>query len=271
MIHLPNIVGIVNLTPDSFSDGGIATEHAMAAARQMIEDGATVIDIGAESTRPGAEALSAENEWQRLEAILTPLIALCHTHNVKVSIDTYHPATAEKAIDRGVDWVNDVTGFREPGMIELLRDANVVAVLTHSLTVPVDPQIVMQTDTPVETVYAWAAQALDQLESKGFSRERLIFDPGIGFGKTPAHSMQLMIHAYRFHELGVRVLIGHSRKSFIRTFNEKASPVERDLETAVLSAFLTNKGIDYLRVHNVDYVARALKTAAAVYQVSGKQ
>lgn len=261
----PQIVGILNLTPDSFSGDGLSgtPQACLQQAREFLAQGAGVLDVGAESTRPGAEPLTAEAEWQRLEPVIHELAILCAGHGAVLSVDTYHPETARRAAEAGAGWINDVTGLTDARMLAVLRDHPVRAVLTHSLTVPADPAVVMETDRPVEALAAWAARAFDRLEAEGIGRGRLIFDPGIGFGKTPAQSLMLMAGAPALRAAGAPVLIGHSRKSFIRSFYDGPAP-ERDLETAVLSALMaTGGGVDYLRVHRVDHTTRALAAARA--------
>ncbi len=242
LVKSPKLTGIINITPDSFSDGGknLSPQTALKAIDEMIEDGADIIDIGAESTRPSATALTHEQEWERLEPVLLSLQS-----KVYFSIDTRHPQTAAKAIALGAGWVNDVSGFSNQEMVESVRGSDCKLVVMHSLSVPADKNIILpEKHDPVELIIKWAKKRFAELEKAGIGRERLIFDPGIGFGKNAQQSMAIINGAERFAELGVPVLFGHSRKSFL-------GDVAGDDATIKISQILADKGVDYLRVHNI--------------------
>jgi 2-amino-4-hydroxy-6-hydroxymethyldihydropteridine diphosphokinase/dihydropteroate synthase len=251
---LTELVGIVNVTPDSFSDGGGSPD-----LRLMLNQGATVLDVGAESTRPGAHPVDAETEWSRLAPTLDKLLNLRkELRYFRISVDTRKPLVAQRAIEAGVDWINDVEGLSNPEMQKLAQMSSVKWVVMHSLGIPPDGRNVL-TDgqDPVEQILAWGRTKLAELGKLGISRERLILDPGIGFGKLAHQSWSLLSRASRLHELGVPLLFGHSRKSFLAQYTE-ARPPERDLETAVVSAELARQGVQYLRVHNVAASSRAI-------------
>ncbi len=238
----PKLVGIVNVTPDSFSDGGknFNPDEASKNIAQMLQDGVDIIDIGAESTRPGATALSQEQEWERLKPVLSAL-----QDKVVFSVDTRHLETATKAILLGAGWINDVSGFANPEMVEAVRDSDCKLVVMHSLSVPADKSIILQENIdPVEFLISWAKKRFVDLEKAGIERSRLVFDPGIGFGKNAQQSWAIINNAERFSELGVPVLFGHSRKSFMGSG-------QGDDETIKISQQLAEKGVDYLRVHNI--------------------
>lgn len=269
-IDTPQLVGILNITPNSFSDGGkfIDREQAVTQAIHLINSGATILDIGAEATSPHAKALTADEEWTKLFPILCALkdARLKFFIQPKISIDTYHPETAERAIDFGVDWINDVTGLSNPKMREIIASAqNVDCVMMHHMSIPASRNhIVARDQDPVKVIYEWGQRQLDALETKGIKRERIIFDPGIGFGKVPEHSLTLIKHAARFAELGIRMLYGHSRKLYLSLFTDK-NFADRDMETAIISLYLAkHQSVDYLRVHNVEICARAFKVNAAL-------
>jgi 2-amino-4-hydroxy-6-hydroxymethyldihydropteridine diphosphokinase/dihydropteroate synthase len=267
-IDAPQWVGILNITPDSFSDGGqfLDTEKALAQAYHLVAAGAEVLDIGAESTGPQAKSLSPEQEWQRLQPVLREIQAGFSRFLLppKISVDTYHAYVAEKALEFGADWVNDVTGLQDPYMREIVAASNADCVVMHSLAVPEDRSRFLPRDQdPVAAVYAWAEEQLSLLASHEISRERIILDVGIGYGKTAEQSLLLLQHIAVFQQLGVRLLVGHSRKSFINQFTA-CSAQERDLETVVISLFLAVQKVDYLRVHNVDENARALRVKKAL-------
>lgn len=241
------LFGILNITPDSFSDGDKYTkpEVAVKAAYRMMDDGAIAIDIGAESTRPGATMLSAEDEWQRLVPVLNGL------KDLPVSIDTRNPTTAQKALQQyhNIKFLNDVSGFENEQMVQLGAKYAINIIVMHSLTVPADKSIVL-TSPPIETLGKWIHQKFSQLASAGISPDKIIFDPGIGFGKTTEQSRELIENAAELakisHKLGTKLLYGHSRKSFLGDNTD-----ERDLETAQICAHLQVMGVDYARVHNV--------------------
>lgn len=239
----PLLFGIINITPDSFSDGGVnfTPLQALDNIQKMIDEGADIIDIGAESTRPNAISVSPEEEWIRLEPVLKELIGT----KIPISIDTRNAQTAKKAIACGAKFINDVTGFSAPEMVTAVRDSQVKLIVMHSLSVPADRSIVLPTDKdPVEVIIAWAEKRLADLLSAGIAKDRLIFDPGIGFGKNAEQSKLIIEHVEKFRVLGVPIFIGHSRKSFL---GENAD----DNGTIKISRYLAEKKIDYLRVHNV--------------------
>lgn len=235
------LVGILNITPDSFSDGGqyLDARRALAAAGRMLEDGAQMIDIGAESTRPGAIPIGHEEEWRRLSPLL-PLL-----RGIPWSMDTRHPQTARKALEMGASWINDVSGFRSPAMLEAVAGAGCRLVVMHSLSVPADRQAVLAEEVDaVAEIMRWAYTHMGYMQEKGIDKKRIIFDPGIGFGKSAAHSWQVIRNASAFRALGVPLLIGHSRKSFL-------GEGDRDKLTLEVSRDLAAQGVEYLRVHHV--------------------
>jgi 2-amino-4-hydroxy-6-hydroxymethyldihydropteridine diphosphokinase/dihydropteroate synthase len=268
-IDTPQLVGILNITPDSFSDGGnyIKIENAVSQAQHLFNSGAEIIDIGAESTRPNVtNKLFPIAEWNRLQPVLQALNN--HWSNAsfkpKISVDTRNTATAAKAISFGVDWINDVTGCDNPDMCQLIVNTKVKIVFMHHLGVPPKKNIVLNNNKNATTqVYQWAKQRLEQLLQIGIQKERLIFDPGIGFGKSAEQSLALIKNAAKLHKLGIPLLIGHSRKSFLNQFTNKDFH-ERDIETAIFSNCLHQQNISYLRVHNVELNMRALKIASVL-------
>ena len=246
-------VGILNLTPDSFSDGGHFTsaDLALRHAEALIEAGAGVIDIGAESTRPHATPLSREEEWARLAPVLPALKACTKKAGVILSIDTRHAATAKQAIEMGADWINDVSGCDDTGMRKLIAGSAVSVVVMHHLGIPADPSHTIAKECDViDAIISWAQEKITVLEAEGIAKERIIIDPGIGFGKTAQQSWEIIRHIASFRALGVRLLVGHSRKSFLSRVT--AIPAEdRDIETYAVSSYLAHEHVDYLRVHDV--------------------
>jgi dihydropteroate synthase len=215
--------------------------------------GAAVIDIGAESTRPGATPLTADEEWARLEPALGRLVDR-HRGNVlrpRFSVDTYHVATAGRALALGADIINDVSGLTTPGMIELAATSGKDFVAMHNLGVPADKARTLRADQdPTEAVERWLEQRLTDWQQAGLDFSRIVFDPGIGFGKNALQSLRLMRNVQRFHRYALRLLVGHSRKSFMHHV-ATADRTDRDLFTIGVSLKLCDAGVDILRVHDV--------------------
>lgn len=248
---MTQLVAIINLTPDSFSDGrqNATTEDYLRLIQQAIHDGASVIDIGAESTRPGARLLTQEEEWSRLKPMLQTLNLKPQT---SLSIDTRHAETFRRAIEYGAKWFNDVSGFHHSESVQLAKDSSCDVVLMHSLTVPADPKVTLPEDLDViSTILEWAEKRITQL---GIAKEKIIFDPGIGFGKTPEQSWEIIRNIAAFKALGTRIMVGHSRKSFLQVPME-----ERDTATAQITRDLAKAGVDYVRVHNIPANKQALE------------
>lgn len=253
--HIPLWMGIVNVTPDSFSDGGRFVDWTRIEPHvsAMIEAGVHIIDVGGESTRPGATPVDPAVEWSRVESVLDRLVerfADCRLRPL-LSLDTRHPEVAEKGLNSGVDIVNDVGGLTSPDMIALARDSGSDWVAMHHVTVPADPQIVLPSDRdPFEGVERWLERRMEAWVAQGLDLGRIIFDPGIGFGKNSLQSLRLLRRAGEFRRQGMRVLVGHSRKSFMKGFSG-AGEVDNDLATLGASLHLCAQGVDIIRVHNV--------------------
>jgi 2-amino-4-hydroxy-6-hydroxymethyldihydropteridine diphosphokinase/dihydropteroate synthase len=252
---IPLWMGIVNLTPDSFSDGGRFADWTAVETEveRMLAAGVHIIDLGAESTRPGATPSSASQEWQRLEPILSRLQAHLASDRLRprISVDTYHPENARRALERGVDIINDVSGLTNPAMIELARASRADWVAMHSLGVPARRAETLPSDEdPSVAVAAWLDVQIERWTKAGLDVGRVIFDPGIGFGKDPLQSLELLRCAGEFRRHGLRVLVGHSRKSFFGRVTSAAA-VDRDVATLGASLALVAQGIDILRVHDV--------------------
>lgn len=261
-LALTELVGILNVTPDSFSDGGAYFDPARACERALVlaRAGARVVDIGAESTRPGAAAISADEEWRRLAPVLD---ALGGAHeSLKISVDTRHVETARRALSAGAAWVNDVTGFESAELRRAVADSPAELVVMHSLGIPPDSSHTLPPGKdPIEELLSWGEKKLRTFEGEGISRERVILDPGIGFGKLAFQSWLVLEGIGRLHELGCRVLVGASRKSFLSLVTDLPA-AERDLESSVIAARLAAEGVQYIRVHDVSGAFRALQAAS---------
>lgn len=253
--HLPLWMGIVNLTPDSFSDGGeLPTAEAVEArVAELAAAGAELIDLGAESTRPGAVLLSADEEWARLEPALGRLVDRYKGTLLRprFSVDTYHVETARRALRLGADVVNDVGGLTDSAMIELAAESAAEFVAMHNLGLPADKARTLPADQdPTALVERWLEERLIEWERAGLDLAHIVFDPGIGFGKNALQSLRLLRNVERFHRFGLRLLVGHSRKSFMHQV-AAADRMDRDLFTIGVSLSLCRAGVDVLRVHNV--------------------
>lgn len=249
----PLLMAVLNLTPDSFSDGGafVQVDAALAQFEQLIADGADIIDIGAESTRPDATPLTHEQEWARLQPVLAKIIQHPSRQKIKISIDTRHAQTAANALAMGVDIINDVGGLRDAPMSAALATSACDIVVMHSLSIPANKAIFWPPETDaVEAILQWKREVIILAESAGIAPERLIFDPGIGFGKTAEQSLALVLQAGQIMRQGGRWLYGHSRKSFLTLFSAVPA-AERDALTLAFSAQLAATGVGYLRIHDV--------------------
>ncbi len=264
--HAPLWMGILNLTPDSFSDGGaLATpEQCVERLEQYDQVGVHILDLGAESTRPGALPLTADEEWQRLEPMLR-LISQRYrgqSFRPRLSVDTYRASTAEKAITQGADIINDVSGLADPAMLPLLKNSACDYVLMHSLSIPADrAKTLEESCDPVAMVRDWALEKLALLDHHGVALSRVMFDPGIGFGKTSQQSLTLLQRCQELQDLPIRLLIGHSRKSFMQLWTT-ASAGSRDDAGIGVSLELCRRAVDVLRVHAPErHIAAWLATA----------
>ncbi|MCZ6796250.1 MAG: dihydropteroate synthase [Planctomycetota bacterium] len=255
----PAIMGVINATPDSFSDGGSYREPADAvrAGRKMLEDGADLLDIGGESTRPGSRRVPAPEQLQRILPILRGLRA---ETEAPISVDTRDPAVGEMALASGADIINDVGACRDPGWIPVLRNNDVPVVLMHMRGTPEDMQ--QQTAYPrgvVEDVRDFLDERMESLEAEGIARDRFVLDPGIGFAKEAQHNLQILSGLPRLLELGRPLLIGASRKFFLGKLLGQGNdgpgraPEGRDIGTVAANAFALHGGASILRVHNVPY------------------
>ena len=255
-------MGIVNVTPDSFSDGGLFldAEAAVAHGRQLAEQGADVVDVGGESTRPGADAVPADQELARTE----PVVAGLASAGIPVSIDTSKAAVAEGALAAGAAMVNDVTALRgDFDLAGLCADRDCEVVLMHMLGTPRTMQDAPTYDDVVDDVRAFLAERVAAAVGAGIAEERIWVDPGIGFGKTVEHNLELLRRLDELHDLGRPVVVGTSRKSFIGKLTGR-EVTERLGGTIASNVLALRAGADMLRVHDVQEVADAAKVAEAI-------
>ncbi len=261
----PNIstllMGIVNVTPDSFSDGGLLTsvDAAIEAGLQMVREGAHIVDVGGESTRPGAEPVPADEELRRVMPVVEGLVG----EGVLVSVDTSKPDVAARAIEAGAAVINDVAGFRAPGMAEVCADGGVGVVVMHMLGEPRTMQDDPQYDDVVKEILDYLDRQADTLVAAGVAPGAIAIDPGIGFGKTMAHNLELLGNIRQFAETGRPVLVGTSRKGFLGRLTGRPA-AERDVATAATVAAVILQGASIVRVHNVGFAADAAAIADAM-------
>ena len=251
------VMGILNVTPDSFHDGGRyeAVEAAVNRAEAMLEAGADIIDIGGESTRPGAEPVPVDTEIDRV----VPVIERVADLDVPVSVDTRKAAVADAALEAGADIVNDVSELADPAMPGVIADHDASLILMHSHSVPVDPDSNPVYDDVVEDILDELAEQVLRAERAGVDRDRIVIDPGCGFGKTAAESYELIDRAGEFGALGCPVMIGHSRKSMFAGVDDADD--DRLTPTIAATAIAADRGADVVRVHDVAETAAAIKAA----------
>jgi dihydropteroate synthase len=253
----PLLMGILNVTPDSFSDGGqfLDAQAAIAHAQKLVADGADLIDIGGESTRPGSTSIS---EQQEMDRVLPVVEAVCKLVRVPVSIDTSKAAVASAAVAAGVEIINDVTAMRgDPKMLEVVGRSGAGVCIMHIQGTPQTMQLNPQYEDVVHDVLYFLREARDKLISAGIAQARICIDPGIGFGKTVEHNLTLLRNCRRLHELGCAVLVGHSRKSFLSKIAGDES-ADRTAAGIGVACALASQGVQILRVHDVAQVLGAL-------------
>lgn len=260
----PRLMGILNVTPDSFSDGGrfLAPEAALSQGAAMAAAGADLIDIGGESTRPGAEEVPVSVETSRTAPVIA---ALAGKVAVPVSIDTRKAPVAERALDAGAALVNDVSGFGfDPGLAPLCAARGVPVCVMHAQGDPATMQKNPRYDDVLLDVYDFLESRIDWLEDQGIPRARILADPGIGFGKTLDHNLTLLRNLSLFHGLGCSLLVGISRKRFIGTIGEAPRMEDRAPGSIAVGLAALAQGVQILRVHDVAETAQALRLWQAV-------
>ena len=254
--RMPVVMGILNVTPDSFSDGGMHNgyEAALAHARAMVDAGAQIIDVGGESTRPGADAVSIEEELARTVDVVRTLAA----EGICVSIDTRHAEVARACVEAGAAIINDVSGFRDPAMVQVAASCDAGCVVMHMKGEPATMQNDPVYDDVVAEVKEYLASQAAMLEAAGIARERICVDPGPGFGKTPSQTMELMRNFHEFSRLGYPTMCAVSRKRYIGEAYGIAEPLERDAASASEALMACELGASVVRAHNVEETVKAL-------------
>ncbi len=264
------LMGIVNVTPDSFSDGGQfdSVTAAVEYALRLAEEGADILDVGGESTRPGATPVPLEEELRRVVPVVREL---ARQSRVPISIDTYKAEVARQCLEAGAVIVNDISGLTfDADMPCVCRESSCGVIVMHIQGTPQTMQLEPQYADVVAEVCGHFSQRLDALETAGIARERIMLDPGIGFGKTAEHNLQLLSHIAELHELGRPILIGHSRKRFLKKLLGREVE-ERHAGTLGVSIALASQGTEILRVHDVKATRDALLAWQTVLNAASRR
>ncbi|MDE1220105.1 dihydropteroate synthase [Vibrio aestuarianus] len=266
ILDRPHVMGILNVTPDSFSDGGKfnSLELAIERAEKMIAAGVSIIDIGGESTRPGAPEVTLEDELQRVVPVIKAIRA---KHNVWISIDTSKAEVMRQAVNAGADLINDVRALQEPGALEVAAKAGVPICLMHMQGQPRTMQVSPCYQDVLTDVKSFLQERVAACENVGITREQIILDPGFGFGKTLEHNYHLLAHLEAFHQLGFPILAGMSRKSMIFKLLEK-NPADCMVASVTCATVAAMKGAQIIRVHDVDETLEAMKIVQTIIQNS---
>jgi dihydropteroate synthase len=257
------VMGVLNVTPDSFSDGGefLDTDKAIERGKRMANEGAAIIDIGAESTRPGAEAVSVDEQIKRAVPVIKGLAGKI---DAAISIDTYSVEVAKAALEAGASIINDITALGDDRMGKLAAEKGVPVVLMHMQGTPATMQKEPKYDDVVSEVLEFLLERAKKAQAFGISKEKIFIDPGIGFGKTVEHNLLLLKNINKFVESGYGVLVGTSRKSFIGAMTGKERPSDRLFGTAATVALCAAARISIVRVHDVAEMMEVIKVANAV-------
>jgi dihydropteroate synthase len=252
----PLIMGVINATPDSFYDGGRHTgaDAAIAHGMALLEQGADILDAGGESTRPGADPVPESEELRRV----IPVVRALADQGAVVSIDTRNAGVLTGAADAGAKMINDVAALTRPGAMKAAADSGLPVVLMHSDADPRNMQNAPTYDDVVAEVFTYLQTRIAACEAAGIPHDRLIADPGIGFAKTPGHNAQLLAGLETFQDLGVPILLGVSRKSFIGHFSNGEAPDDRLPGSLAAALWGVTQGVSILRVHDVAKTAQAL-------------
>ena len=265
-LSVPRVMGIVNVTPDSFSDGGAhdTLEAAVAHGLALVEEGADILDVGGESTRPGADDVSVEEELRRVVPVIARLVEQAP---VPISVDTSKPEVMRAAVAAGAGMINDVYALRREGALDAAAELGVPVILMHMLGEPRSMQDDPHYDDVVADVHRFLAERIFAAEMAGIERKRIVVDPGFGFGKTQAHNLVLLARFERFSELGVPVLAGLSRKKTIGELTGRDDPHQRVNGSVAAALIAAQRGAKLLRVHDVAATVDALKVWNAVAAV----
>ena len=258
LLNFPILMGILNLTPDSFSDGGKFNniKKGLSHAKKLIKEGCDILDIGGESTRPGSKEIKLDKEWRRISPILSKIKKL----KKNISLDTRKSLIMEKGIKEKINLINDVSGLQyDPNTIEVLKKTNIPFIINHSQGNPDTMQDKPYYKNVIFDIYDFFEKKIKLLRSQGIKHNNIIIDPGIGFGKNLKHNITLLRNISIFHSLGFPVMLGTSRKRFIKNLSGKNDSKERLGGTISSSLFAIMQGVQILRVHDVNEIMQGIK------------
>jgi dihydropteroate synthase len=263
------VMGVLNVTPDSFSDGGqfLSRNKAIEQGLQMAADGAAIIDVGPESTRPGAQAVTADEQIRRAIPVISAIAKktkACPPRRINISIDTTNYEVAKAALDAGANIINDITALADKRMAQLAAKSKVPVILMHMQGTPRTMQTEPKYKDVVSEVLKFLLDRAKQAEKFGIPKQRIFIDPGIGFGKTVEHNLKLLANLDKFVKTGYRVLVGPSRKWFIGKLTGKENPADRIFGTAAAVALSAAAGVSIIRVHDIAKMLEVVKIAAAI-------
>jgi dihydropteroate synthase len=263
------LMGVLNVTPDSFSDGGkfIDRDKAIEQGIKMAAEGAAIIDVGPESTRPGAQAVTADEQIRRAIPVIAKLAKktkACPPRRINISIDTTNYEVAKAALDAGANIINDITALADERMTQLAAKREVPVVLMHIQGTPRTMQVEPKYKDVVREVLKFLLDRAKRAEKFGIPKQRIFIDPGIGFGKTVEHNLQLLANIDKFVKTGYRVLVGPSKKHFIGKLTGKQNPADRIFGTAAAVALCASAGVSILRVHDVAKMLDVVKITNAI-------
>ena len=260
----PLIMGVVNVTPDSFSDGGefFDPESAIAHGLKLLEDGADILDVGGESTRPGADPVSVEEEQKRV----LPVIEGLKDSGAFISVDTRHADTMRAAVEVGANMINDVTALSGEGSLKTAADLGVPVCLMHMQGKPQSMQADPQYQDVVQDIYDYLQARIEECVQAGIPKDQIVADPGIGFGKTLAHNVDILKNLQKYQRLGVSILLGTSRKSFIEKIDKGASADQRIGGSLASALWGYLQGAQVFRVHDVKETRQALKVFDVIHK-----
>ncbi len=256
-LNAPRVMGIVNVTPDSFSDGGqfLSSTAALAHCEALLREGADILDLGAESSRPGAEAVTWQDEWRRLHPVLVGALGL----GCPISLDTTKTEVMQRALDMGVDVINDINALRAPGAVAaVVASATCGVCLMHMQGRPQGMQTAPEYSDVVSEVSSFLALRVDALTSHSVALDRIVLDPGIGFGKTVAHNLELLRRQAELQSLGQPLMLGWSRKSTLGSVTGKAAG-DRVISSVAAALAAVQRGASIVRVHDVEATVDAFK------------
>jgi dihydropteroate synthase len=260
------VMGILNATPDSFSDGGELNNRdaVIHQIEKMIDAGVDIFDVGGESTRPFAESVPEQEELDRVIPVIERIRQIS---DLPISIDTTKSKVASNALSAGANMVNDISALRyDPEMVDVVKNYDGPVIIMHMQGTPGDMQVAPRYDDVVGEIEAFFLERINWLTANGIDRKRIIIDPGIGFGKTVRHNLTILKNISRFRKLGCPVLIGHSRKSFIGKILDLEVD-QRDCATAMVSLFCANEGADIIRVHDIELSKQAVLLGSSLLSV----